>query len=117
MTIDEAIAAIRADPWCPRDATDEQVRRWAELSVQLAAAAAANAPPPDRRDDTITTLKIALEQAADRVEHLDGVVRRCAPTVMTGAIFDIDRWREMAKPDWEALPVELTGGDGPITAA
>lgn len=28
---DEAFAAIRKDPWCPRDASDDQVREWARI--------------------------------------------------------------------------------------
>lgn len=27
-SLEEAVAACRLDPWCPKDATDEQIRGW-----------------------------------------------------------------------------------------
>lgn len=110
MTIDEAIAAIRTDPWCPADATDEQLRGWAQLMLRTEAHQAAveerRLATKDRAAATIVALKIALEQAAEALDH-------AATCSLTGegverAMAKVARYRLMAAPDWEALPVELT---------
>jgi hypothetical protein len=65
----------------------------------------------DRDRATITALKIALEQAADRLVREVGKHGSWAAT-LGDLPADVTRWRAMAAPDWEALPVEVTGGGG-----
>jgi len=45
MNLDEAKAAIRADRFCPRDATDAQVQQWAKWLMALDDANPAAAMP------------------------------------------------------------------------
>lgn len=64
----------------------------------------------DRDRATIEALKLALEQAATHVEILRTQIH---PGAIHGG-FDavVARFRAMSAPDWEALPVELTGPGG-----